>query len=467
MCYSKKHKKKKTKNVIHFSPNNFHSVTKNRKNVHTIPRHHYVADLINSELKIHFHSNNSLNIKYIKKINTMFALVLLFALANAKIYFHETFENRDKWIDSTKTDKKLGPFKIVKGKWYGDEKNTGLQTTEDNKFYIACAKLDEEFSNKDKTLVVQYNIKFEQKIDCGGGYIKLLPKKSIAKEADFVDTSDYNIMFGPDICGSSKRTHVIMNYKGENHLIEKEIKCESDELSHLYTLIVKPDNTYVVKIDGKEKQSGKFDEDWKLLEPKEIDDPNIKKPADWVEEKEIDDPEDKKPEGWDDIPKTIVDPNAQKPEEWDDEDDGEWEAPVIENPDYKGEWKPKRIPNPAYKGEWVQPRIPNPKYKYDPEIYSFDSFAFIGIDVWQVKAGTIYDDILITDSEEEAEAEAKKILERNKAEKEMRDKIKEEERKAKEEADKKAKEEEEAKKAEEKHEEEPEFSDDEDNKEEL
>jgi calreticulin len=28
-------------------------------------------------------------------------------------------------------------------------------------------------------------------------------------------------------------------------------------------------------------------------------------------------------------------------EDWDDEDDGEWEAPTIPNPEYKGEWKPK------------------------------------------------------------------------------------------------------------------------------
>jgi hypothetical protein len=28
-------------------------------------------------------------------------------------------------------------------------------------------------------------------------------------------------------------------------------------------------------------------------------------------------------------------------EDWDDEDDGEWEAPTVPNPEYKGEWKPK------------------------------------------------------------------------------------------------------------------------------
>ena len=54
-------------------------------------------------------------------------------------------------------------------------------------------------------------------------------------------------MFGPDICGySTKRVHVIFNYKGENHLIKKDVKCKDDEGTHIYTLIVSPDNTYKV-----------------------------------------------------------------------------------------------------------------------------------------------------------------------------------------------------------------------------
>jgi calreticulin len=59
--------------------------------------------------------------------------------------------------------------------------------------------------------------------------------------------SEYNIMFGPDICGySTKRIHVIFNYKGKNHLINKDVKCKDDELTHIYTLVVTPDNKYKV-----------------------------------------------------------------------------------------------------------------------------------------------------------------------------------------------------------------------------
>ena len=77
----------------------------------------------------------------------------------------------------------------------------------------------------------------------------------------------------------------------------------------------------------KKRYSGKMEDDWKLLEPKEIDDPEDKKPDDWVDDSMMDDPEDKKPEDWVEEAK-IVDPDAKKPEDWDDEEDGEWEAPV-------------------------------------------------------------------------------------------------------------------------------------------
>jgi len=149
-----------------------------------------------------------------------------------------------------------------------------------------------EFSNKDKKLVVQYRVKHDQNIDCGGGYLKLLPAGT--DQENFNGDSKYNIMFGPDICGSTKKVHLIFNYKGQNKLISKNVPCESDESSHLYTLILNPDNTYEIRIDNKKKESGKLDEDWDFLAPKKIKDPKLSKPSDWVDEKEIVDPEDKK-----------------------------------------------------------------------------------------------------------------------------------------------------------------------------
>ena len=36
------------------------------------------------------------------------------------------------------------------------------------------------------------------------------------------------------------------------------------------------------------------------------------------------------------MPEYISDPDASKPDDWDDDMDGEWEPPMIPNPEYNG-----------------------------------------------------------------------------------------------------------------------------------
>merc|ERR1739842_101637 len=152
---------------------------------------------------------------------------------------------------------------------------------------------------------------------------------------------------------------------------------------------------------------GSLKEDWEILKPKEISDPNDKKPSDWVDTSMMDDPEDKKPDDWVEE-KRIVDSEAKKPDDWDDEEDGEWEAPMKDNPAYKGDWNGKRISNPAYKGFGEAKKSANPEYEDDDAIYKFEDFGFIGFDLWQVKGGTIFDNVIITDDKAEADSFAAK-----------------------------------------------------------
>merc|ERR1711879_723641 len=231
-----------------------------------------------------------------------------------------------------------------------------------------------------------------------------------------------------------KRTHLIFNYKGKNVLKKSDLsyKQEDDGTSHLYTLIVKPDNTVRVEIDQEKIYEGSIKEDWEVLKPKEISDPDDKKPGDWVDDSMMDDPEDKKPDDWV-TEKRIVDSEAKKPDDWDDEEDGEWEAPMIDNPEYKGDWNVKRISNPAYKGIWEAKKVANPEYVDDDNLYKYDDFGFIGFDLWQVKGGTIFDNVIITDDVAEADAFSKKwktLSEVEKAKKKEEDDKKAEEAKA-------------------------------------
>lgn len=329
----------------------------------------------------------------------------------------------------------MGELKHTAGEWYGDENDKGVKTSENHRFYGFSAPLDKPFvSEPGKDLVIQYTVKNEQKLDCGGAYIKLLPGGNKFDADKFGGDTPYGVMFGPDICGSTKRTHAILhsNLKDDNLLIKNDIKCKNDELSHLYTLVVRPDNTFEVFIDEESERSGNLADEYDFTEPKQIKDPAAKKPDDWVDEKKIPDPEDKKPDGYDDIPKEIPDPDAKKPEDWDDADDGDWEPPMISNPEYKGEWKPKMIDNPEYKGPWEHPMIDNPDYKEDTEMYKVckDGCTHVGFEIWQVTAGTVFDDIIVTDSLKEAKAFAKETFFKKKdGEKEMFDKIQEEKKK--------------------------------------
>ena len=101
-------------------------------------------------------------------------------------------------------------------------------TTEDSRFYGISKEIEEPFSNEDvKELYIQYQVKYDKDLECGGGYLKIGPKQEDLTK--FGDPTPYNIMFGPDKCGGSKRTHLIFNYDGKN-LLKKQVR--EREISH-------------------------------------------------------------------------------------------------------------------------------------------------------------------------------------------------------------------------------------------
>ncbi|KAL8128656.1 hypothetical protein V2J09_017811 [Rumex salicifolius] len=145
------------------------------------------------------------------RLNLCFLKGLLgFDVFNVYVINPIDFSNQatpSRWVTSDwKSNKgKAGYFKHKAGKWAGDP--------------------------EDK--VLQYSVKFEQEIECGGGYIKLL--SGYVNQKKFGGDTPYSVKFGPDL-------------------------CETDKLTHFYTLILRPD------------------------------------PADWEEREYIDDPDDMKPE---------------------------------------------------------------------------------------------------------------------------------------------------------------------------
>ncbi|WOL03269.1 calreticulin-like [Canna indica] len=310
-------------------------------------------------------------------------VVAVASVASAEVFFEERFSDgwENRWVKSDwkKEDNMAGEWNYTSGKWTADAEDKGIQTSEDYRFYAISAEFP-EFSNKEKTLVLQFSVKHEQKLDCGGGYIKLLSGDIDQKK--FGGDTPYSIMFGPDICGyTTKKVHAIFTRDGKNHLIKKEVPCETDQLTHVYTFVVRPDDTYSILIDNNEKQTGSLYSDWDILPPKQIKDPDAKKPEDWDDNEYIPDPEDKKPEGYDDIPKEIPDTDAKK---------------------Y------------ILSRRWNLTSIPFADFKDDPYIYVYPNLRYVGIELWQVKSGTLFDNILVCNDPEYAKKFAEETWGKNK-----------------------------------------------------
>ncbi|XP_020023348.2 calreticulin-3 [Castor canadensis] len=317
--------------------------------------------------------------------------VCLLPVALATVYFQEEFLDgerwRNRWVQST-NDSQFGYFRLSSGKFYGHkEKDKGLQTTQNSRFYAISARF-KPFTNKGKTLVIQYTVKHQQKMDCGGGYIKILPADLDQKNLN--GKSQYYIMFGPDICGFDiKKVHVILHFKNQYHSNKKPIRCKVDGFTHLYTLILRPDLSYEVKIDGQSIESGSIEYDWNVTSLNTAEKLSAEAQG-WDQAK------DAKAQDWE---KHFLDASANKPSDWNGELDGDWQAPLLQKPPYQDGLKPEGIS----KDVWLHQKVKGTSYLTQYDLSEFEDIGAIGLELWQVRSGTIFDNFLITDDEEYAE----------------------------------------------------------------
>lgn len=372
--------------------------------------------------------------------------------------FWDQFENLDQWKESHA--KKNDEFSYV-GKWAIEEPkvfpgfagDTGLVLKSPAAHHAISAKLSEPFDNTDNTLVLQYEVKLQKGLECGGAYIKLLSENKELHAEEFSNASPYQIMFGPDKCGTTNKVHFIVRRKSpktgeyeEKHLSAPP-PARLNKLTNLYTLVIRPDQTYDIRINGDVVKAGSLTAPGTfrpaLNPPETIEDPNDTKPADWVDDPTMPDPDQAtKPDDWDEDapfqipdpdatkpddwlenePPYIPDPEAELPEDWDEEEDGEWvapeipnpacedvsgcgpwEAPLVPNPAYKGKWVQPRIDNPDYKGEWAPRQIPNPDYYEDTKPADLEPIGALGFELWTMQSDIVFDNVYLGHSIEEAE----------------------------------------------------------------
>eukprot|EP00850_Spirogloea_muscicola_P010993 SM000066S20468 [mRNA] locus=s66:567993:571870:+ [translate_table: standard] len=384
-----------------------------------------------------------------------------------QVVFYESFEEpiEGRWIVSESSDYQ-GEWKREKSLGHDDY---GLLVPEKAKKYAIAAVLPEKVDPKVDTVVLQYDLRLQGGLECGGAYLKFLMDQARPHSTDcdasglmllayleagwnpsqFSNESPYSIMFGPDKCGGTNKVHFIFRHKNprtgkyvEHHLKNPPTPV-TDKLSHVYTAVLHANNTLKLMIDGVGKKtvnilSDHFDPP--IVPPKEISDPDDKKPADWDDKERIPDPDAMKPDDWDedaprqvedtdavkpegwldDEPLEIDDPEATKPDDWDDEEDGTWEPnkitnpkctqgpgcgewtrPTKKNPAYKGKWSAPLVENPNYQGVWAPRKIDNPEW-FELERPDLESIAAVGIEIWTMNDGMLFDNILVTHDEDVA-----------------------------------------------------------------
>jgi calnexin len=363
------------------------------------------------------------------------------------------------FVKSTSPDYADMPVEVAEAKGVrGIEGDLGLVLLREARRYALTAPFQTPVrvsaDGDDRAVVVQYEVRLQEGLTCGGAYLKLYEARPGFSAAGVNPHTPYAIMFGPDRCGATDKVHLILRWTNpvdgsveEKHMTDPP-RARGDTVVHLYTLVLRPDGTFSVKIDGAEVRGGRLDSpaDFSpaILPPERINDPTDSKPADWVDEAEMADPEASKPADWDDDapvtvpdmdaqkpsgwlddePDYVPDPHARRPEGWDDDEDGEWTAPQVpnprcevasgcgpwarpskRNPAYRGKWAAPRVPNPAYRGEWKPRQVANPAYFTDAHLHRLGGAGIggVGIEVWTMNAGLLFDNVLVTRNETEAQ----------------------------------------------------------------
>jgi len=382
----------------------------------------------------------------------MFCLCFLLLKAPSlpkDVVFFEPFNSLDippNWVISKSAgySQNIGIYELTEPTTVAHERALVLKQTS-SRFAISSSSPDVlNFSGK--TMVLQYELRAPRNIRCSGLYIKLFFGPGFKPNALSNKTLPA-IVFGPDFCGKKNEIMFIFSHLNQKtHQYEEKTmtnptKFNNDGLNHLFTLIIRPNNTYEILIDNNSAKKGSFFSDFHppVIPFAKIPDPKIKKPSDWDERETIVDEYAQKPSDWDedqpmfildesfpmpdgwlnDEPPYIRDLTVQQPKEWDDSFFGPFIPPMIpnprcknaigcgkyvqpmrKNPKFKGKWSKPIISNPNFKGKWNPPLIDNPFFFVDKDPYLISPIQGIGFELLSVDGGIAFRNILLSNDEE-------------------------------------------------------------------
>ena len=340
---------------------------------------------------------------------------------------------------------RLGVWAVSAGDcWGNQQKWLGLTTTKSHRDYIIYTNFTKPMNTITNDLVVQYTVRLNPFVDCAGQFIKLMDSSSDMNA--FSQDLPFAIKFGPDICGPSfRRVHVVITYNGTEYETNHPLGFVKDSFTHSYTLIIRRNNTFAVLIDGEIADEATLDERFDYKQTNSFDGLNLMNDPNFEEEmhrqRRIENNENVDPDEFDEEEEEIflqemeqderrsrehfkqkeqeqktTSEQEKEQEKTTSEQQKEQEKTSSEqqkeqektSPEQQKEQKQEKT-SPEQQKEKEKEKT-NEKTQVKEETKKediipfghFPSLGYLGIDVHQSCCGSLFDNFLVTDNENEA-----------------------------------------------------------------
>jgi len=290
------------------------------------------------------------------------------------ILFFENFDSPLNWI-STKASNHTGVCTIEETfSPQGRPMEKAMVLKSRNAKHGVSYKFVDPITLKNKSLIIQYEFRAQHSFTCSGAYIKLFSDENFNPET-LNEETPYSILFGPDRCGPNKSIKLIITtYDAIRGLYFKSTlknmpSFPNDFLSHLYTLIIRPNGFFQILFDNTPIRRGYLQRDFDP--PIEIKNLVNSELVDNGAKHEINEEYSTK----------VIE--IKQPLAWDEAFYGEWMAPVIHHPK-KNDCCSQ-----------VQAKILDTYSDFEMQING------IGFEIWTVNKELAFTNILISSNEME------------------------------------------------------------------
>lgn len=162
---------------------------------------------------------------------------------------------------------------VSHGPWALNKTDVGLVSALYNGELALHAKLDNPFSSKDKTTIIQMSVKFMKHFPCHDSLLKVFSSNI---SSPISHSTPHLIAFGPTHCQGKSWLRSSLNYDGKLFDLKTNIPIEKDNLTHVYTLIIDGETqSYSILIDNEIVNAGLISKDWEMLQPEQIEVRNL------------------------------------------------------------------------------------------------------------------------------------------------------------------------------------------------